>query len=90
MDMRKLMMQAQAIQGKLEKFKKEEFTFLSNDKLIEIVMTGNREIISLNIKKLIEELTDDHEMISDMLKVALNDAIKDIDKKEKAIAGNLK
>lgn len=90
MDMRKLMMQAQAMQGKLEKFKKEEFTFLSNDKLIEIVMTGNREIISLNIKKLIEELTDDHEMISDMLKVALNDAIKDIDKKEKAIAGNLK
>lgn len=90
MDMRKIMVQAQAMQCKLEKFKKEEFTFLSNDKLIEIVMTGNREIISLNIKKLIEELTDDHEMISDMLKVALNDAIKDIDNKEKAIAGNLK
>ncbi|WP_342276496.1 YbaB/EbfC family nucleoid-associated protein [Spiroplasma endosymbiont of Nebria brevicollis] len=90
MDMRKLMMQAQAMQGKLEKFKKEEFTFLSNDKLIEIVMTGDREIISLNIQKLLQELEDDYEMISDMLKVALNDALKTIDKKEKAIAGNLK
>lgn len=90
MDMRKLMMQAQAMQGKLEKFKKEEFTFVSNDKLIEIVMTGDRKIISLNVEKLMRELEDDHEMISDMLKVILNDALKTIDKKEKAIAGTLK
>ncbi|WP_308149590.1 MULTISPECIES: YbaB/EbfC family nucleoid-associated protein [unclassified Spiroplasma] len=90
MDMRKLMMQAQAMQGKLEKFKKEEFTFLSTDKLIEIVMTGDREIILLNVEKLLQELEDDHEMINDMLKIALNDALKTIDKKEKAIAGNLK
>lgn len=90
MDMRKLMMQAQAMQGKLEKFKKEEFTFVSNDKLIEIVMTGDRKIISLNVEKLMQELEDDYEMISDMLKVILNDALKTIDKKEKAIAGTLK
>lgn len=90
MDMKKLMMQAQAMQGKLEKFKKEEFTFVSNDKLIEIVMTGDRKIISLNVEKLMRELEDDHEMISDMLKVILNDALKTIDKKEKAIAGTLK
>lgn len=90
MDMRKLMIQAQAMQWKLEKFKKEEFTFVSNDKLIEVVMTGDRKIISLNVEKLMWELEDDHEMINDMLKVILNDALKTIDKKEKAIAGNIK
>jgi len=90
MDMKKMMMQAQAIQAKLEKFKKEKFVFTEQENLISITITGNRQILAIDIKKLITEVSDDYEMINDMLKVALNNSLKEIDKKEKAIAGNFK
>lgn len=90
MDMKKMMMQAQVIQAKLEKFKKEKFVFTEQENLISITIKGNRQILAIDIKKLITEVSDDYEMINDMLKVALNNSLKEIDKKEKAIAGNFK
>lgn len=82
MNINMIMQQAQKMQKELEKAKKEfeqkEITFTSNGNALTLVMKGNKEVVSINIDKdLIDP--DDKEMLEDMLKVALNDAIKNID-----------
>lgn len=87
MDMKRMLAQAQVIQGKLAKFKKEEFTFTDIDGLVKIVITGGRKIVAINIEGLLKEAEDDYSSINDMLQTELNKALKAIDEKEKNIAG---
>ncbi|TLF27957.1 MAG: YbaB/EbfC family nucleoid-associated protein [Spiroplasma sp. WSS] len=87
MDMKRMLAQAQAIQGKLTKFKKEEFTFSDIDGLVKIIITGGRKIVSINIEGLLKEAENDYSSINDMLQTELNKALKQIDEKEKNIAG---
>lgn len=87
MDMKKMLAQAQVIQGKLTKFKKEEFTFSDIDGLVKINITGARKIVAINIEGLLKEAGDDYASINDMLQIELNKVLKKIDEKEKDIAG---
>lgn len=87
MDMKRMLAQAQVIQGKLTKFKKEEFTFSDIDGLVKIVITGGRKLVSINIEGLLKEAEDDYSSVNDMLQTELNKALKQIDEKEKNIAG---
>jgi len=90
MNIQKMLASAQIIQKKIDEFKKEQFTFTYQEELITIIMTGDREIIEINIEKLMQEFNNDAGMIKDMLKVALNQALAEINQKEKVIASNFK
>lgn len=90
MNFNQLMKQAQLMQRKLDKVKKEydekEMEFRSADGAIEGVINGHLEITSLKID---EELLDkdNKEIIEDLLRITLNENIKKMnDEKEKAIS----
>lgn len=86
MNMQQIMQQAQRMQRDITK-KKEEIDgmeFLGKSEWVEIVFNGKREIKSFKIlKDVIDE--DDKEMLEDMILVAVNNAIENMekDKKEK-------
>lgn len=85
MNFNQLMRQAQQMQKKANKTKKEfelkEFDFNSQQDLIKIKMNGRLEIADLNIS---EDLLDkdNKEMLQDLLTVTLNEAIKNIEKQK--------
>lgn len=95
MNMQALMAQAQKMQKDLMK-KKEEIgkqEFSGKSELVEVVFNGNKELLSVNIKKDASLDPDDIEILEDMLKIAINDALVQVDKevndKMGAAAGSL-
>lgn len=81
MNIQAMMRQAQAIQKDMMKAKEEidNKTFEASSSFVKVSMKGDKKIESISIEK--EELNkDDIEMLQDMLVVALNDAMKQIDK----------
>ncbi len=81
MNMQAMMKQVQKLQKDMTKTQEEinntEYTGQSS--LVSVVMMGTKELKSVKIDA--EELSkDDIEMLEDMIVVALNDAIKKIDK----------
>ena len=86
MNMQQIMQQAQRMQRDITKKKEEidKMEFLGKSEWVEIVFNGKREIKSFKIlKDVIDE--DDKEMLEDMILVAVNNAIENMekDKKEK-------
>ena len=85
MNFNQLMRQAQQMQKKDNKLKKEyeakEFVFNSNQNLIQLKMNGKLEILDLKIN---EELLDKDnlDMLQDLLTVTINDSIKKIEKEK--------
>ena len=85
MNFNQLMRQAQQMQKKANKLKKEyeakEFVFNSNQNLIQLKMNGKLEILDLKIN---EELLDKDnlDMLQDLLTVTINDSIKKIEKEK--------
>ena len=54
-------------------------TFTGKSELVEVKMNGKREVLSVEIKS--DELEkDDLEILEDMVKIATNDALKQIEK----------
>jgi DNA-binding YbaB/EbfC family protein len=54
-------------------------TFTGKSELVEVKMNGKREVLSVEIKS--DELEkDDLEILEDMIKIATNDALKQIEK----------
>ena len=54
-------------------------TFTGKSELVEVKMNGKREVLSVEIKS--DELEkDDLERLEDMIKIATNDALKQIEK----------
>lgn len=95
MNMQALMAQAQRMQKDLMK-KKEEIgnkEFNGKSELVEVVFNGNKEVKSINISKDHPLDIEDIEILEDMLQIAINDAMKQIDKevndKMGAAAGSL-
>lgn len=95
MNMQALMAQAQRMQKDLMK-KKEEISkkeFVGKSELVEIVFNGDKEVKSININKDHTLEVEDIEILEDMLQIAINDAMKQIDKevndKMGAAAGSL-
>ena len=89
MNFNQLMKQAQMMQKKLDKIKKEydekEIEFKSADDAISGKINGHLQITSLSIN---EELInmEDKEMLEDLIMLTINDAIKRMNNdKEKAV-----
>jgi DNA-binding YbaB/EbfC family protein len=87
MNMQALMQQAQKMQKDIMKKKdevnKKEFT--GNSELVDVVFTGDKRMVSVNIKQDIDN--DDKEIIEDMLVIAVNDAMAKIDKETESALG---
>lgn len=82
MNMQAMMQQAQKLQRDMLKAKDEVEgkTFTSKQSLVEVVMKGNKEVLSVKIEA--ENLDkEDIEMLEDMIVLAVNENIKQIDKK---------
>ena len=81
MNLQALMKQAQSMQKNIMDSKKkiDEMTFTRKSELVEVKMNGKREVLSVEIKS--DELEkDDLEILEDMIKIATNDALKQIEK----------
>ena len=81
-NMNNLMKQAQKMQKQMEESQKEleekEFTASAGGGAVEVKVNGRREILQV---KLAEEAvdSDDVEMLEDLIMVAVNDALRQVD-----------
>ena len=81
MNIQAMMKQAQAIQKEMMKAKEEidGKTYIGTSSFVEVRVKGSKEIEQILINK--DELDkDDIEMLQDIIVVAINDAMKQIDK----------
>ena len=81
MNIQNLMREAQKMQKNLEKTQKElnESTYEGTSSLVNIVLNGNKNIVSVKIKATEDFSVDDVELLEDMIMVAFNDAAKKVD-----------
>ena len=89
MNMQALMQQAQKMQRDMTK-KKEELnkkTFVGTSELVDVTFTGNKKLVSVNIKQDGSLDEDDKEILQDMMVIAVNDAMKQIDKETEKMLG---
>ena len=80
MNMQAIMMQAKKMQRDIEKTQNEleSKTYEGKSQLVTAVVGGNNKLISINIDvDSIEQ--DDKEMLEDMIMVAVNDTLKQIE-----------
>ena len=82
MNMQALMAQAQKMQRDITKKKEEidNMEFEGNSELVDVKMSGKKEILSVNIKCEGSLDSDDVEALEDMIKIAVNDAVNKINK----------
>lgn len=90
MNMQALMAQAQKMQRDITKKKEEidNMKFQGNSELVEVLMSGKKEILSVKIKANDGLDSDDIEALEDMIKIAVNDAILKIDKETEKQLGS--
>ena len=89
MNMQALMQQAQRMQKDMTK-KKEELNkkiFVGTSELVEVTFTGDKKLVSVNIKQDGNLDEDDKEILQDMFVIAVNDAMKQIDKETENMLG---
>ena len=88
MNMQALMQQAQRMQREMEKAQKDleakEFEIVSAGGGIKVIITGAKEIKSIELDKDIVD-PEDKEMLQDMIVVAINDAIALVMEEEQKI-----
>jgi len=91
-NMQNLMKQAQKMQEDMQKAKEEllstDFAAKSGGGMVEVVMSGDKKIKDINIKKEIVD-PDDIEMLQDLIIAAVNDAVGQIEKIEKENTPNI-
>lgn len=82
MNIQALMKQAQAMQKNLMDSKKkiEEMTFEGVSELVTVKINGKREVISVKIKENMNLEQEDIEILEDMIILAMNDALKKVEK----------
>ena len=90
MNMQAIMKQAQAMQKKLleSKAKIDAKIFEGNSELVKVKMNGKREIISVELKNMDDFEKDDIEMLQDMIMIAMNDVLSQIDKELESVMGS--
>ena len=83
MNMQALMKQAQTLQKDMMKAKDEidSTVFNGENALVKVEMNGKKELTVVTIDKTNHLEKEDLEMLEDMILLAVNDAIKKIDKK---------
>ena len=88
MNMQALMQQAQKMQREMEKAQKDleakEFEIVSAGGGIKVIITGAKEIKSIELDKDIVD-PEDKEMLQDMIVVAINEAISKVVSEEQKI-----
>lgn len=82
MNMQALMREAQKMQKELQKTQKEleDTIYEGSSSLVFVKMNGKKELVSVEIKNDGDFNSDDLEMLSDMIMVAVNEAVKKVDK----------
>jgi len=87
-NMQQLMKQAQKMQADMQRKQKEldemELIGASGGGMVEVVITGNKNIKAVRIKKEAVD-PDDVEMLEDLITAAINDAQKQADNKRKEV-----
>lgn len=81
MNMQAMMRQAQKLQNDMLKAKEEidGMTFKGSNGVVTVLVNGKKEVLNIEIKN--DDFSDDDlEMIQDMLVIAINDAMKQVDK----------
>ncbi len=80
--MQQLMQQAKKLQADMEKKQKEleNSTYEGKSSLVDVVINEKKEIVKININIEEDITSDDKEMLEDMIMLAINDAIKKVDK----------
>ena len=81
MNIQAMMKQAQKLQSEMmaEKAKIDAMEFEGKSSLVTVTMTGKKEVIKVNIQA--DQIdADEKEMLEDMVMLAVNDALKKIDK----------
>lgn len=81
MNMQSIMAQAQKMQKEITKKQEEIYnsTFTGESEWVTITMTGKKTIVKMDIKYT-GDLNEDKDMLSDMIVIAMNDCINQIDK----------
>ena len=82
MNMQAMLKQAQNLQKKMLSEQEEinNSTFTAENGLVKVTMKGNKRLEKVEITKSDEFSTEDVEMLEDMILVAVNDALSQIDK----------
>ena len=87
MNLQNLMRQAQKMQEEMIKNKEEienkDFTATVGGGMVSVVMSGNRKMKSIEIKREVVD-PDDIEMLSDLIVAGVNDALAQIENEEKS------
>jgi DNA-binding YbaB/EbfC family protein len=86
-----MMKQAQEMQGKMQKMQEEvqntEVKGESGAGMVEVVMTGRHDVRKVTIDPSL--LTEDKEILEDLLAAAVNDAVRKIEAKNSEMMGGL-
>ena len=82
MNMQAMLKQAQALQKDMLKTKEEidNTEFVGENSLVKVTLKGDKTVVNVEINSDSSIEKDDIEMLQDMIVVAMNDAIKKIDK----------
>ena len=90
MNMQALMAQAQKMQRDITKKKEEidNMEFTGTSELVDVVMTGDKKVLSVKIKSSGSLDADDVEALEDMIKISINDAIEKIEKETEKQLGS--
>ena len=83
-NMNNLMKQAQAIQKKMQDMQKEvedaEFEASTGGGAVSVKVSGKKEVLKVSIKPDSDFDISDMEMVEEMIQVAINDALNQVDK----------
>ena len=82
MNMQAMLKQAQALQKDMLKVKDEidKTEFVGESSLVKVTLKGTKEVVKVEIQGVDTLEKDDIEMLQDMIVIAMNDAMKKIDK----------
>ena len=82
MNIQAMMKQAQALQKDMLKVKDEinKTEFVGESSLVKVTLKGTKEVVKVEIQGDDTLEKDDIEMLQDMIVIAMNDAMKKIDK----------
>ncbi len=81
MNMQAIMKQAQAMQKDMMKSKEEidAMEFVGESSLVKVVVKGTKEVVKVEIDKESEITSEELDLLEDMILVATNNALKQVD-----------
>mgnify|MGYP003982147627 FL=1 len=91
MDINNLMKQAQEMQEKMAELQsqaaKAEFTGESGAGMVKVIMTGRHDVRKVTVDPSL--MTEDKELLEDLLAAAVNDAVRKVESKSKEAMGSM-